>query len=546
MARRAWWAVLAAAALCAVAAALFLFLRARPLPAVRKIDLSAIDAQIAAGSLDTARETLEGIRPLPRSEGELLQILKRASLVCRSSGDFRLAADLGTRALAANGRSGPVGAVAAWGLLRVGRLAEADKVLARGGLPHAAADLLRGETALRLGRKWDGADELTRSLVALEKESAPAVFSAAGVRTGEPRLFMDAALLLAEEGRAAEAAHLVRQSLPDAAFDDPTAAIFWDAGDAEAALGRLSRWAVARPGKAEVLFREADCLQELGRAAESEKALDRGLPLAPRLSWTGYADLAWFAEGRGDFGLAGRRLEDGLAFFPDSRDLAIRKARLLVRTGKPDAADRVLSALLERDPADSEAALLQLDIEAGGLSPEQYRARLWKLFNRSPADPSVFDALSEAAIGAMDWEGAAIALEQHEQAVGEADARLLVLRGVISAMRGDPTAAEAAFREAASAAPDGRARYDLALLMTQKGSTRAALQELRLAEEEYRGAHHVPENAVLARMALAEGVTRLKDGDETGARAAFQRALERDPSNLRAALMLRKLEAGIR
>jgi hypothetical protein len=41
-------------------------------------------------------------------------------------------------------------------------------------------------------------------------------------------------------------------------------------------------------------------------------------------------------------------------------------------------------------------------------------------------------------------------------------------------------------------------------------------------------------------------VARLADGDETGARAALQRALERDRGNLRAGLLLRKLEAKMR
>jgi hypothetical protein len=49
---------------------------------------------------------------------------------------------------------------------------------------------------------------------------------------------------------------------------------------------------------------------------------------------------------------------------------------------------------------------------------------------------------------------------------------------------------------------------------------------------------------VLSLMEMLTGSARLLEGDETGARAAFGRSLALDARNLRAGLLLRKLEAG--
>ena len=50
--------------------------------------------------------------------------------------------------------------------------------------------------------------------------------------------------------------------------------------------------------------------------------------------------------------------------------------------------------------------------------------------------------------------------------------------------------------------------------------------------------------AVLSRIEMVGGSVRMLDGDTTGARSALLRSLAWDTGNLRAALMLRKLEAG--
>jgi Flp pilus assembly protein TadD len=273
--------------------------------------------------------------------------------------------------------------------------------------------------------------------------------------------------------------------------------------------------------------------------------LKTGVPLAPQLTWTSYADLAFFAAGRGDTGRAARWVDDGLAFFPGSRDLLLARARLDAREGNQAAAIAILARLAEAHPTDGVPGLLLVDLQSSGASPEQHRARSWKLFNRIPADRDVFLSLASALTSAHDWGGLAIAIRQHEEAGGPSDSRTMLLQGMVAAMEGDDARAEEVFRRAASVTRDGIAHYDLALVLLRQGRRHAALEELAVAVQEYSQAGEPSRRGeVLSRMEMIGGSVRMLDGDQAGARAALLRALSWDPKNLRAALTLRKLEAG--
>jgi len=530
----------------AAGAALFLILS--PAPPAAKAELQSVlhslDAAISAGAFPTARDLLEGMKSLPSTEDDLLRLLKRAFQVSSVSSDYDTMSRLSLKALSTAGGSPRIRAIAVFACLRSGRLAEAEKVIARGSLPAPAGDLLKGEAVLKRGGKWEPADPFYRDFLGLEHTQAPEAFAAAAHRTGEARLLLDAALLAMQSGGAAQALRIAGGGLGEAAFDEPAAAISYDGGDFNTAIQRLKRLDAGRPGRADVALILADSYQSLGMTADAEKSLLRALPLAPALTWTAYANLAFYADARGDTALAGRRLKDGLAFFPLSRELRLGQARLDARLGETDAAISILSKLAAENPEDGEVVLLLLDQQAPGLSPEEYRARLWKAFDRVPSDNAIFSALSTALIALHDWEGAEIAVEQHAAAGGAAGQQLLLAEGMIAAMRGNDAAASDAFRRAAGVAGDGIARYDLALVLLRRGSGKAAIAELGTAADEYeRKGNPAERSEVLSRIQMLTGSARLMDGDESGARDAFLRSLALNPRNLHAALLLRKLEA---
>ncbi len=544
--RRAVFVGILAALLAACAAATLFFLKPHTGPdgGLRSI-LPALDAAISGGSLSTARDILSAVRSLPAGELEQLSLLKRAFKVGRETGDFAALADLSDRALALNGGSERIRAVAVYGKLREGRISDAQRILGRSSAAGQGGETLRGETLIRQGAMWTGSDGLTRELIALESSQSPSAFADAAVRTGEKRFTLDAALLAMRQGSTEAALRLVRSALDDARFDEPAGLMLYDGGDLAGASARLERLDGERPGVAATGLVLADIFAAAGDSAQSERWLVRTLPAGPTVSWTSYADLALFSVQHGDIPEALRRLEDGLAFFPRSRELRLMKARVDLGAGNEHAAESILGEVLADLPSDSESALLLLQLQSPSLSPEALRAGLWKIFDLAPSDPMSFDSLASSLVAAQDWDGMRIAVKQHEASGGRPGARVLLFQGLAAAMRGDDAEAIAAFRRSALLAKDGVARFDIALVLLRRGAAREALAELDDAAEEVQKTAVAGERAqFMSRIETLRGAARLLDGDLSGAGSALARARALDPRNLRAGLLLRKLEAG--
>ena len=535
-----------AGVLAAIGIALFLFIRpfhaAENVPVVHFPD---IDNAIAGGYLGTARDLIASIEVLPKSEEDLVELLKRGFRVCSATGDYSLLAHLGRKALDRQPGSARIRAIAGYGALRVGQLSEADHVLSRGVMPAGVGELLRAEAALRRGAAWAGTDSLTRDLVALTGADNAAAFSRAALRVGDQRLSLDAALLDMKQGALPEARLLAQNALTEDRFDEPTAFILYDAGDLAGARQRLSRLQAVRPESAALALSMADIFQETGNARESEDWLLKALPLGPALTWTVYANLALFSSQRGDLAGAARRIDDGLAFFPRSRELRLPQAILAVAMDQQGRAESILSSLAAESPGDAEPALILLSLRAPSMSPEAYRGEMWKLFNRTPASTGVFDALCATLIAAHDWEGAELALRYYESASGAPEAETLLVAGMVAAQRGNSGAAVAALRRSMLLARDPRALYDLGLVYLSVGNARAARAELDAAAAEYPSpGDSIDARQTLGRIETFRGTAHMLDGDNPGARTALLHSLALDPRNLRAVLELRKLDAG--
>jgi len=530
----------------AAAAVILLLTVFRPVPA-NEPDLApllaALDSSISGGSLSTAADQLSSLRTLPREEPDRLRLLKRAWEVSSGSGDYTTLANLSARMLGLD--SGPrVTAIAAYADLRAGRVSDALRIVSGGSPAAEATAALRGEGLLRSGARWQGSDELSRTVLALEGSSDPSAFVQSALRSDDSRLALDGALLAMENGSPGLAVAIASSELGEARFDEAAGTMFYDAGVFDQALTRLERRYRDAPATPGLGFLLADVAAASGNASASEAFTLRALPGAPGLSWTPYANLARWSVLRGDAAGALLRLDDGLAFFPQSRELRLMKARVLIRAGDSTGAEAVLQGLVADRPSDVESALLLLSVQGPALSPEAGRGRLWKIFGQAPQDPLVFDSLCTVLAAARDWEGIKIAVKQHALAGGQPDAHALTLMGLAAAMTGDSEGAISAFRQADQAQRDGISRTDLALAMIQKGATRAARSELDAAEDEVRQASTSGATAsLLSRIETIRAASFMLEGNAAGAASAIARARSLDPANLKAALMAQKLAA---
>ncbi len=535
--------VLLAVVAAAGGVALFLARRAPPMAeAAFDALLDSVDASISQGYLSTAADALRSARGAPRSESDRLRLLKRAFEIGRSSGDYSMLADLAAPAYG-GARSERIRAVAAYAYLRSGRIAEARRLFGA----HAAGSLepLRGEAMLRSGSSWAGSDDLTREILALQGSDDPAAFARAGLGADEKQLSLDAAILAMEKGDAAAGAQIARADLVESRFDEPAGLILYDDGALSEASARLGRAFSAHPQSGPIGLVLADISAASGSQGSAQAWLLRSLPLSPSISWTPYADLALFALDQGDLAGAARRVEDGLAFFPASRELKLMKARVLARSGDNPGAQSILAVLAAEHPPDTEASLLLLSLQGPSMSPEALRGRLWKLFQLAPTDPAVFYRLASTLIAARDWDGMRIAVEERQAAGGAPDARSLLLQGFASAMWGDDAAALSAFRRSDLLAKDGKAHFDAALVLLRRGGARDARDELDAAESEIQDRASPAERPFLqSRVESLRGAALMLDGDPAAAASALERARQLDPYNLRASLLLRKLEAG--
>ena len=158
-----------------------------------------------------------------------------------------------------------------------------------------------------------------------------------------------------------------------------------------------------------------------------------------------------------------------------------------------------------------------------------------KLYAQHPQNAALGQALAVHLLGLADPAGAWAVLEEYQ---GPAEQPwLLEARGLAKSLEGDLAAGADFLRRCLAAGGDGRARCNLAVILAAAGDTEAAAREFSQASGQLSAR---PRLASQARARLAEQLLRL--GNRAAARRESVYALELDPGNGRALLLLRTLE----
>jgi len=494
--------------------------------------LREADELAGQGFLGKAQSVLQAAAASAAGEQDWLRLLKRSRAVAEATGDWGPFSALARRASGRLPGSEALSRLSLYGLLRAG--ASGPPQPPRGTDSSPGLQYLLAEAAVRGGRPApvDLSPELESLLSARDSPGAETL-EALAARWGEEGRERDAGLAWMAAGQTARAAAAFRR-LPDGPLRrELLLGAAYDAGSWQEALSILE--AEERPGPEQTLMR-ADLLLLLDREQEAAALYRQTIARHPELFWSPYLNLGGILAAAGQLPAAVELYRRAHELFPQSEEAATALLDGLARSGQREEAFRVLREALAAFPASMPLEWLLLEMQRADGGGPRYLAGLRGLYAENPGSAGLARTLAAHLLGLGDPAGAWAVLEEYRGP--EEEPWLLEARGLVRALQGDLPAAEDLLRRCLEAGGDGRARCNLAVVLQAAGSTEAAAGELLRASGQLAGR---PRLAGQARARLAELL--LAQENRAAARREAAYALELDPGNGRALLLLRTLEA---
>ncbi len=490
-----------------------------------------IDDQAGRGFLAKAAAGLRAAAASARSEQDWLRLLKRARELAVATGSYSEMASLARRAAQAIPGSRSLARLALYASLRAGQSPEDQPARGLSSDPDLQY-LLAEAAALRQSPPPAGLSPELASLLGARLATDPENLQALAARWQDDALLRDAGLAWMARGDTGRAAAAFSQ-LPDGpAARELRFGAAYDAGSWEEALVLLEREAQPSP---EVLLMRADLLRLLGRNQEAAGLYQEVIARDPKLFWSPYVNLGGIQEAQGQADAAGELYRQAYELFPESEAAAAALLSSLVRAGQRKQAFAVLQRALGRFPESLPLRWLLLELRRGETSEQRYQAGLRRLYAEHTRSAPLAQTLAVHLLGLTDTAGAWAVLEEYQGPAEEP--WLLEARGLAKALEGDLDAGVDYLQRCLQAGGDGRARYNLAVVLAASGETEAAMKELLQASGRLTGR---PRLESQARARLAELLLGLGNHDAARREAAY--ALQLDAGNGRALLLLRTLE----
>jgi tetratricopeptide (TPR) repeat protein len=490
-----------------------------------------VDQLAGRGFLSKAEAGLRSAASSARSERDWLRLLKRARAIASATGSYAEFSDLARRGAAGIPGSGALARLELYARLRAGR--SAGQPPARGLSSDPDLQYLLAEAAaLRQAPAPRGLSAELGNLLAAQFSPDAGSLQALAERWQDEALLQDAGLAWMASGNTTRAAGAF-QRLPDGPVArELRLAAAYDAGSWEEALRLLEEEPRA---SVEMTLMRADLLLILGREGEAAGMYQQTIARDPKLFWSPYLNLAGILAANGDTDAAAELYRRACELFPESEAAASALLASLVRTGRREEAFEVLRRSLQQHPDSLPLRWLLLELGRGQSGEQRYQAGLSQLYAEHPDSAPLAQALSTCLLGLADAPGAWAVLEEYQGPEGEP--WLLEARGLVKALEGELTAGARLLERSLQAGGDGRVRCNLAVVLAAAGETEAAAQQLLQASGQLSGR---PPLESRARAMLAGELLRL--GNRAAARREAAYALQLDPANGRALLLLRTLE----
>lgn len=509
--------------------------------------LAEADYEISLGYHDKALESLDRALVQARGEYSNLRILKRVYQISYELDDFSILNRFARRSVESIPGSRELTEIYLYSSIRSEISPKALSQLKRSGekLPGLQAEAyLRG--ALDFPPESE-ADPRLQDILALHPgpdaaDQDPGRLQRLGTDLDEPRIVLDAALLLMGQGETESAFSLVKRHIGDPLFREPGIYIAYDAGHDAAALSLIEQHEqeTGSGERVDLQIMGADLSRILGDQARAQRLYRHVIDSHPGYSWTPYLNLALASEQEGDTRNAHIYRDGAYRYFPDVGSVVVSYARSLNRLGDEVGAAEVLEDYLVGHGEDYQARLLLLEIRNTASSPAVYRAELWKLYNRNPESRMLCEHLFLYLLEFNDLSGAESALRHYELATGRSrEPWFLDYRAVLAALHQDYGQAAGLLRDRLVLEDSWQARVNLAVLLGKARQSRQAIEQLIEAE------NLLPDERrqyFQSRIRSRIGEQYLLLGDAASARRECEYAIDLDVSNFHAHRILRILE----
>jgi len=343
-------------------------------------------------------------------------------------------------------------------------------------------------------------------------------------------LIADAALLYAEEAYIREANSILKNT-PDKSFPELSLQMAYDADDSRYGLVLVQELLSGRTDADSGLrLYQADFSIALERHKEAVEIYRDLIRSNPEYSVLPFINMAVL-----DSSAAEEYLLQGLEYFPESTVLLERLGELYYQKGALISAKEVFTRLLQISDGHPEARIRLADMELGAGS-QGSTARLWDSYHGEKGE-SLALFLGWRLFGNRDQDGLRVLLDLQRQRNGP-DQNLL--EGLYLSLAGDFANAAEKFEAAYQRSSFWEYLFNAGRLFLEAGDAERALSAFNRADEIFTLREDLSaENR--SRVWLGIGESHMADGDRKSAVNALTYALDLDPTNLRARLMINAL-----
>ncbi|MBN1699541.1 MAG: tetratricopeptide repeat protein [Spirochaetales bacterium] len=512
--------------------------------------LEKTDGALSYGYLSKAERHLREAADYADNKYDHMRVLKRAYRISEGRQDMTLLAELAAYAVKSVGANDELLTIKSFADLRSNRFERVHQPSDTRGrsLPLAS---LAVEAFLRSGAVKE-AQEIRRpgfpfTMLKLLQSDDPALFEESGIKNSEARLLLDSALLSAYDGKMKEAFRIVKESNREPFFYEPSVFIAYDVGEFEYARDMSGKIFAMHPDRTDILILSGDMALLEGDLGTANDFYNRAITIGKDYAPQPYLNNAYIYQKQGDDGAALSSLRSAYSLFPDDAGVVIEAAKLLFTLSKTSEAGEILSSYVADHPDNPDAALMLINLRRPSMQPKQYRAELWELFNRHPAEKKICTMLLTYLLGIPDIDGAENALNIYRITFREGkekqprEAWVFHFAGIINALKGNYTAAVSDLNESIALEENEVVRYHRAFVHYISGDLAEARDDCRHALRVERS--ELSKNRIFySRVVTLMGETFSASRDDEQAARQFEYALDINPENYRAQALLKQLE----